>query len=137
MSYYSACLYLVMQITRSDDSAYVTIFDALDFPILQVDTSTSDVSVDGNTLSFVLSVDLPLQFGGGYKIRVDEGAVRSAQECDLILPPAAEWEFGFVTFCADGLDYKPLSVMPTESSPYPGENFAGRVMQIGYNKQVS
>ncbi|XP_038073606.1 uncharacterized protein LOC119741782 [Patiria miniata] len=124
------------EIQKPVDSAYITILDAFYLPILQVDTSTQDVTVSGNTLSFVLSMDLPLQFGGGYTIRVDEGAARSAQDCDLIPPPSAEWEFGFVTFCADGGDYEPLSVLPMESSPFPGEKFAGRLMKIGYNKQI-
>ncbi|XP_022103149.1 uncharacterized protein LOC110985951 [Acanthaster planci] len=124
------------EIQKSSDSAYITILDAFGFPILQVDTSSPDVTIDGDTLSFVLSLGLPLQFGGGYSIRVDEGAVRSAQDCDLVPPPPAEWEFGFVTFCPDGGDYEPLSVRPTESSPYPGQNFAGRMMKIGFNKQI-
>lgn len=127
----------LLQIQQPEDTAYITLYDEFNTAFHQVDTSTSEVSVDGNTLSFSLSTGLPFQFGGGYKIRVDEGAVRSAQDCDLVAPPMAEWEFGFLTFCDFEGEYEPLDVVPMESTPQPGESLTGRVMTISYNKEVS
>lgn len=130
-------MYYFLQIQKPADTAYITLYDEFDIPFLQVDASTSEVSVNGNTLSFSLSTSLPFQFGGGYKIRVDEGAVMSAQDCDLIAPPMTEWEFGFITFCDFDGEYEPLDVLPMESTPAPGESLSGRVVTISYNKEVS
>ncbi len=49
----------------------------------------------------------------------------------------AEWEFGFITFCDVGGEYKPLDVVPMESTPKPRESLTGRVVTISYNKEVS
>ncbi|XP_071791435.1 uncharacterized protein [Asterias amurensis] len=124
------------QIQQPADTAYITLYDEFDIPFLQVDASTPEVSVSGNTLSFSLSTSLPFQFGGGYKIRVDEGAVMSAQDCDLVAPPMAEWEFGFITFCDFDGEFEPLDVLPMESTPAPGESLTGRVVTISYNKEI-
>ena len=61
----------------------------------------------------------------------------SAQDCDLVVPPMAEWEFGFITFCDFDGEFEPLDVLPMESTPAPGESLSGRVLTISYNKEVS
>ena len=69
-------------------------------------------------------------------MRVDEGAAVSVRDCDQGLAPMVEWDFVFVTFCTEDEEYEPLTVLPTESLPSPGEDFAGQTIMIRYNKQV-
>ena len=118
--------------------AYISLRDTFDSLLYQVDVTSPYVTiVGGSSLSFTLPLTLPLQFEDTYKIRVDEWAVVSAQDCDLSRPETAEWRFTFLTFCQDGGDgFEPLVVVPLDSLPQPGGNISGDVIRIQYNKPV-
>lgn len=120
-------------------SAYISLLDTADSLLYQVDVTSPQVTiVGGNSVSFTLPLTLALGFGATYKIRVDEWAVVSAQDCDLSRPETAEWRFTFLTFCQDGVDsFESLAVVPLESLPKPGGNISGHEITIQYNKPVS
>ena len=127
------CFYPQRQIQKSSQSALISILDAGNTPVFQIASSSDGVLVSGTTLSFNLPHDVPLQRGDVYKIRVDEGAVRSAGDCEAA-PSAAEWDFIFESFC-DG-DYRPLAVVLEDSVPAIGAEMKGNVVSVTYNKKV-
>ena len=129
---------LFPQIKKPLRPAYISLHGTGDSLLFQVDVTSPDVTiVNGNSVSFTLPLNLPLQFENTYKIRVDEWLVASAQDCDLSRPESAEWRFTFQTFCQDGGEgFEPLVVLPLESHPRPGGNISRHDIRIQYNKLV-
>ena len=84
---------LKIQIQKATSSAYVTILNSDETDLYRVDTSSPDVTVDGSSMLFSLPVAAAIFYGADYRIQVDEGAVKSAQECDLAQPAGEDWGF--------------------------------------------
>ena len=59
----------------------------------RVDTSSDAVTVNGSSLSFSIPVAAAILYGRDYRIQVDVGAVKSAQNCDVRIPTGADWRF--------------------------------------------